>query len=212
MSRARDNKSTQWFVRITYPKAECKAKLDVVVPWAKTILALSHVGEKNEREHIHIAIEFTSEIAKQTMDVRFKKLFPVKGPDYSSKIWDGNVDALSYMFHDAQHEVLANKGHSDDDIQRYKELHKKVDAVVQQNKLRAPGRKVDLLLEKFAGEIPTRREIGIEFLRMIRSGEMYEPGDYKLKALIEECYMKLHVCEDDFKRYAESRMDTLLRY
>jgi hypothetical protein len=176
------------------------------------MLALSHVGEKNEREHIHIAIEFPTEIAKQTMDVRFKKLFPVKGPDYSSKIWDGNVDALSYMFHDATHEILANKGHTDADIQQYIALHKKVDAVVQQNKLRAPGRKVDSLLEKFAGEIPTRREIGIEFLRMIRAGEMYEPGDYKLKALIEEVFMKLHVHENDFQVYAQSRMDTLLRF
>lgn len=213
MSRSRDAKSTHWFVRITYPHAELSNKLMMFPTMSDQYLIVSHVGEKNDREHIHIAIVLLQECTKQTLDNRLKKIFPVKGSDYSSKIWDGKTEALSYMFHDANHKVVSFLGYTEEDLHEYRELNAKVQAVVEINKQRAPGRKVDGLVEKFRNDvdISSRYDIGMEVIRMIQAGEMYEPGDWKLKAIIEEVYMKLHVKTEDFRNYATARLNNLYR-
>jgi len=209
MSRSRDVKSTHWFIRITYPHAEVQSKLSMLELMSAKLFIVSHVGERTEKEHIHIAMVLVQEATKQTLDNRLKKIFPVKGSDYSSKLWDGKEEAISYMFHDENHSILTHKGYDIEDIARYKELHRKVNIVVEQNKQRAPGRRIDGVVEHFKGTIPQRREIVVKFLEMIRDGDMYEPGDYRLKAMVEEVYLKLHTTPQDFEFYCTARINNL---
>jgi len=209
MSRSRDVKSTHWFIRITYPHAEVQSKLSLLEIMSEKLFIVSHTGERTEKEHIHIAMVLVQEATKQTLDNRLKKIFPVKGSDYSSKVWDGKEEAISYMFHDPNHSILIHKGYDIEDIARYRELHRKVNIVVEQNKQRAPGRRIDGVVEHFRGIIPTKREIAFHFLDMIKQGVMYEPGDYRLKTMIEEVYLKLHATPEDFEIYCIARVNNL---
>jgi hypothetical protein len=70
---------------------------------------------------------------------------------------------------------------------------------------------VEAVLEKFRGEKPTRIEIGTEILRRVKEGLMYDPGDWKLKSLIEEVTIRLCETEEEFERYAYSRLNNLFR-
>jgi len=184
----------------------------LVEPWCNKMLVVAHVGERNEREHIHLAITLPSSITKQTLDLKLQKIYGVKGADYSSKVWDGSDNVLSYMFHEKHAPVFARKGYSDEDIKQYLEMNEKVQQVVEVNKQRAPGRKVDQVVELFKLEKdpPQRVEICKVFVRMIRTGEMYEPGDFKLKQMIEEVIIKC-LPDADVDLYAESRAHDLFR-
>jgi len=213
MSRARDVKSEYWFVRITYPHDECATKIQIIELFTTRLLCLTHVGEKNERQHIHLAMTLENAKSKQVLDKKLKDIFPVKGADYSSKLWDGNEKALSYMYHDNQHTVLSNKGYTEEDLSRYKQLNADCQAVIEVNKQRAPGRNVDTIFDLFKEDtvIPTKYQIGKEFLKLIKEGTMYEPGDFKLKAMIEEVYMRLHKSDEEFEMYSLTRLQQLYR-
>jgi len=209
--RARDLKSTKWFVRVTYPHIECRQKMPMLELQCQTLLVLTHTGERTEKEHIHMAMEFLTEITKQGLDVKLKKIFPVKGSDYSSKIWDGSNDACSYMFHDKNYQIISRKGINDDMIDNYIALNAKVQEIVAVNKEKAPGRKVDKVVQLFKDSTPTKFEVAREFFKMIRDGEMYEPGDYKLKNMIEEVILKCTQGEDGFEHYVQNRMYNMFR-
>jgi len=184
----------------------------LVEPWCNKLLVVAHVGERNEREHVHLAAILPSLITKQTLDLKLQKIYGVKGPDYSSKVWDGSDNVLSYMFHEKHAPVFSRKGYSDEDIKGYLEMNAKVQQVVEVNKQRAPGRKVDQAVEIFKLEegLPSREAIGVHFIRMIRNGEMYEPGDFKLKQMIEEVIIKC-LPDKDVDMYAEARVIDLFR-
>ena len=212
MSRARSVPSMMWFVRCTLPHSQAMTGTQLVEPWCNKLLVIAHIGEKNEGEHIHLAITLPSAITKQTIDLKLQKIFGVKGVNYSSKPWDGSDSVLSYMFHETGAPVLSRKEYSDENITQYVEMNAKVQKVIEVNKQRAPGRKVDAAVEIFKQEegMPSRTDIGKHFIRMIRTGEMYEPGDFKLKQMIEEVIIKC-LPENEVENYAESRIHDLFR-
>lgn len=199
------NRSYQWFFRVTKSHesllADHSKNLLPLLPYVtimhqwidlKSCLAVLHKGDKNENEHAHFCITLTSELQKQSLDNRIKKLYNVSGANYSSKSWDGSDSALSYMFHEPEATIYINKGYTDDDIARYKELNAKVQAVVAINNARASGRQVDKILEliKESGGQWTPKEICAEFIRRVHTGEMYYCGDYQLKKYIEEVIIR----------------------
>ena len=92
-------------------------------------------------------------LQKQSVDLRLKKLFDVNGnKEYSSKIWDGNIDgegAGSYLFHEDDYtdeDILANKGYGSEKIDKLKAINKKVKEVVAINKQKASTKLVDKAL------------------------------------------------------------------
>jgi len=204
--------SSKWFVRVDGPYEFLLNKFVEVTGWMdmSSVLALYHVGEKKENPHCHFVIELTSVLQKQSFDKRIKKVFDVqKSTSYSSKVWDGADAACSYMFHESDVKILCNKGHSQEDIDKYKVQNEKVQAVVEVNKERAPGRKVERVVERLCNDNPTRHEIGKIFLEMIRDGEMYEPGNFQLARMIEEVYLKTRTA-DQWNGYVEDRLHTIL--
>jgi len=213
MSRARDVTSYKWFVRVTYPHAECKQKMSMIQLQCKSLLVVTHIGDRTEKEHIHMAMELSNAITKQGLDVKLKKIFPVRGSDYSSKIWDGNDEACSYMFHDPNGEVICSHGHTPESIQSYIAMNAKVQKIVAINKEKAPGRKTDKVVQIFnhgKDGVPSKYDVAREFVKMIREGEMYEPGDYKLKCMIEEVILKC-TSEDGLESYVQNRVFNMFR-
>lgn len=205
-------KSHNWFVRIDGPHEHIRNKMKDVLGWIDTqkLLGVLHVGEKKDNPHVHFVLQLSSQLQKQSLDVRLKKLFGVSGTQYSSKEWDGQDGACSYMFHesDDMDNIVASKGFVQADIERYKELNKKTQEVIAVNKEKASGRVVERIL-RIAQPEWTRREIGYEILRRVREGEIYEPGDFQLRKYIEEIYMKMRT-DSEFEMYAEFRLNSIL--
>lgn len=206
-------RSHAWFIRVTLSHELLKEKFQTMLSWVdlEKVLFIGHIGNKTEKEHGHMLVLLRSELQKQSLDVRIKSLFCVKGVDYSSKPWDLSDAAGGYMFHDTQFSLLGNKGFTDEVIERYQQLNKKTQEVIAVNKERGANKNVEAVLEIFKGEKPSRIEIGTEILRRVREGLMYDPGDWKLKSMIEEITMKLCDTEDEFKSYAYSRLNNIFR-
>lgn len=204
------NKSTRWFVRIDGAHEWLRDKMKVVLGWVDLVRVLGclHVGEKKDNHHAHFVIELSSELQKQSFDVRIKKVFGVSGSAYSSKSWDGGDGACGYMFHESNDSVFCNKGFSQDDIERFKILNESTQKVIAVNKQKASGRVVDRILAEATSDW-SKADIARKILDMIREGEVYEPGDFMLKRYIEEIYMKTRTNEQ-YAEYAEARIFRLL--
>lgn len=209
--------SQTWFVRVTLPHVAFKTLLDqnqISFVDHVRFLVVTHVGEKTEKEHVHILLELSSALQKQTVDKRYKRIFGVSGADYSSKPWDGDMGAGagSYLFHDPTATVLHCKGFSEEQIDNFKRLNADIQKVVEVNKQRASGRCVERVLKEIADSNRewTRKEVARKLLTDIREGVMYEPGDYVLRRYIEEIYTK-QLTQKRWEDYVELRMNTLVR-
>ena len=206
-------RSDSWFVRITHPHELLKLKTPTVLGWIDLlqILFIGHTGDKTEKEHGHMVIKLKGPLQKQSLDVRLKTLFNVKGADYSSKPWDGADGACGYMFHDTKYVLLANVGFSDSDIQRFQDLNTKTQEVIAVNKEKGGNKNIEAVLEIFKDCKPTRTEIAKQFLRRVRDGKMYDPGDWKLRSMVEEITMKLCQTEEEFDQYCFGRLHNIFR-
>jgi hypothetical protein len=213
-TRSRDVQSSKWFIRLTLPHEILDEKKNQMLNWIDLYkcLGYKHTSVK-EKEHVHAVIELTSLISKQALDLRLKKIWPVKGNDFSSVVWDGGDAACSYMFHEEGAPLWICKGFTEEDIKKYSKMNTEVQAVVAINKEKAPGRQVDKLVEKLRhyDAMPTGYEIGVEFIKLIRAGVMYEPGDFKLKNMIEEVKLKLCRTDEEVEVYAATRLNSILK-
>lgn len=207
-------RSQKWFCRVTVSHVFAKSEMPKILAWLDlaTILAVTHIGDKNEREHIHMVVSLSSELQKQSFDHRIKTIYGVRGSDYSSKPWDGNDSACGYLFHDQNAEIIANKGYTPEDVERFRRINDDVQKVIEINNSRASGRHVDKVIQQVleSGSVWSRMEIMNEFIRRIRAGEMYEPGDYLLKRYVEEVYVKT-IPEEELSAYAVQRFASLWR-
>lgn len=207
-------KSSKWFVRVDGSKDDLSERCKTMMGWidTKRIIAMYHTGKTKENPHCHIIIELSSELQKQSMNARIKTLFKVeKKTQYSNNVWDGKDAAISYMFHESDAIILSNKGFSEEELVKYKELNAAVQEVVSVAKSKAPGKSVDKVIEYFRGEgyTPSRRDIARQYLNMIRDEQMYEPGNWQLEKLIEEAYLKTRPASE-WDDYVEDRIAKLL--
>lgn len=206
------NRSDMWFFRVTVPHTVAESEIVKILQWRTpfgdevvSFLAATHIGKKGENEHFHAIIKLTTQLQKQSFDVRIKKLYGVSGNEYySSKPWDGSDAACSYLFHEESARIIANRGYSDEDIERFKKLNADVQKVVAVNAERASHKHVEKVIEKIklSGHSWSQRMIFDEFVRRIYNREMYDPGDYQLKKYIEE--VSILQCEDDIQLNAYS--------
>lgn len=209
--------SQRWFVRTTLPHERFTNRANespLSFMDHLRMLAVAHVGEKTEKEHVHVLVELSEPLQKQSVDKRYKRVFGVSGADYSSKPWDGDMGAGagSYLFHDPTATILINKGFSTDEIDNFRKLNEDVRKVVEVNKQRASGRCVERVLKEIAESDREwkREEIARKLLKDIREGVMYEPGDYVLRRYIEEIYGK-QLTQTNWEKYVAVRVSALVR-
>lgn len=206
-------RSRQWFIRVTTSWMLIEAKCKDVLQWIDlvSVLCIGHVGTKTEKEHAHMLLTLSSDLQKQSLDTRIKNLFGVKGADYSCVPWDGADAAGGYMFHDKEYQMFANRGFDSDTIQRYVDLNEKTQKVIAINKEKGANRNVEAVLAIFKGLSPSKYDVAKAFLQRVRKGEMYEMGDFKLKAMVEEVLIKLCESDQEFDQYCTVRMNNLWR-
>lgn len=190
-----DAKSLNWFVRITAPWTLLEPKVAEVKSWIDVsgVAVGYHIGGKTKKEHVHIAVQMNKELQKQSIDVRFKKLFGVKGADYSSKIWDGSDKVLSYLYHDPKGKVEYYK--LELSAERLDAIKKTADVysdIVKTAKEKASTRIPDLCLEaiKASGEDWTDRKICRWIVTGIAEGRWYNPGTFMIEKYVQEVALR----------------------
>lgn len=211
-------RSKKWFVRVTVPHEFAKSMTTRMLEWIDlgSILVATHKGNKDENPHVHMVITLTSELQKQSFDARIKKLYGVSGNgQYSSKQWDGDDGACSYLFHEADAEIICNRGYTEQDIERFKKLNDDVQKVVAVNKERASHTHVEKVLEKIqlSGGNWFPRQIFDEFIQRIYNREMHDPGDWTLRKYIEEVYIRQYSTYEELREtaYGTDRFNRLYR-
>lgn len=207
------DKSYKWFVRVDVSKDNAITNANTMLSWIdiKRLLMIHHMGDKNDNPHVHFVLELKSELQKQSLDTRLKKVFSIeKRSQYSSKVWDGGDEACSYMFHESNAPILCNKDFTEDEIVRFRVLNESVQKVVEVNKQKASCRAPDRAVEYFKDCSPSRRDVLELFIKWIRDGEMYEPGDFQMARYIEEVIVKT-TANDDLNWYVDSRLKRIFR-
>lgn len=170
--------------------------LDVVLDYNK-ILCVRHTGDKKENNHFHLVIytQVKKKAFRARMVLRFDK---GKGNAHMSiKDFDGNEDALSYLFHEEGAPIVLNKGFTPDDIQRFRDRNQKV----QEEVLKAKGKASFLLEEEVLVECQKANkgfspsEIAFKIMRKAFDNKAYLPNDFQLKSMVDKIGFRL--CEDD---------------
>lgn len=182
--------SDKWFVRITAPWEHLKSKIITIREWIDYdgMMIGYHHGDKQGAPHMHVCLKLKGQAQKQKIDTRFKTLYGVEKGQYSSKIWDGAPEALSYLYHDKNGEVVNMLGLSEAEVIDLQRLNNQIQVVVQENKKRASNRVVDYVLEKT--ETTDRYEIATMILEAVADGQFYDPGDFQLEKYINEIELK----------------------
>lgn len=197
-------RSSKWFIRVTAPWEHIQSKIADIrgqIDYQGLMIGYHH-GDKKGAPHAHLCLSLKVELQKQSVDVRYKKLFDVKGAQYSSKPWDGDVKAMSYLYHDANGRVDNFMGLDEKEIEGLRSLNIEIQKVVKTNKERASNRVVDYILKMVEDEKATyeewpRERIGKEILLAVAHGQFYDPGDFQLEKYINE--IELKICLSDRK-------------
>lgn len=204
-------KSNSWFVRITAPWSFIKDRIKTIQEWIDYdgMMVGFHIASQ---EHAHFAIKLKSQLQKQSFDVRFKKLFEVQGRStYSSKVWDGDDKALSYLYHDEKGEVYNYMNLTEDKVKQLQEANTIVQKAVKQAKEKASHKIIDYVLEQ-AQEDWDAKDIGSCILRAVAKGQFHDPGDFMLERYINEIELKLCKSERDLNEVIEYRLRRLKRF
>jgi len=151
----------------------------------------------------------TSELQKQSFDVRIKKLFETSGTAYSTTVWDGEYGygAGSYLYHEGDDSpVLCSKGITELHVQAFKDANREAQKVIAANKGKANTKLIDKALEQFATEhwsMDMEEDIFNYMLKEVKNGQNYLPngGLYGLKRFTQEVHLRL--CpETQFAQYS----------
>lgn len=216
---AKASVSRQWFIAVDGEKEILRQKWMEYKPPSgevKRLFVVAHSGSTGENPHVHVLLEETDQVQKQSLDKRLQKYFEVENFDkkrgYCSKVWDGIADgegAGSYCFHEEGAEIIINMGISDEDILIMRKANAAVQKVVAMNKERASGKLVERALKKFGtGTLPEMYEeinwlkLKAEILQFMieecQSGKSYFPGWSRMRMFVDE--VELRLMKDDKNR------------
>lgn len=192
----KSDKSTKWFIRVTAPWEYIESKYKAVcemIDYNSSAIGY-HIGNKTKKPHAHIALIINTELQKQSLDVRLKKLFDLKGTEYSSKPWDGSKKALSYLYHDKAGKVDIKMELSDDEKREINQLVDVYDSIVTTAKTKASNKLLDIVLEAISdsGETWSERRIVEFIIRRCRAGLSYSMPQLKLECLVQDIRLRQH--------------------
>jgi len=168
----------------------------------KSIIAVKHMGNKGENPHFHLVVR--TQVASQAFRVRMRKIFDQgKGNGHMSiKPWDGNNDAISYLFHEDENTtIFVQHNISDETVAQAKQRNRQVVAMVQASKAKASWHLEEIVYEELTKSEPKttkwlkphwdEAEIGKRLiLTALRHGK-YVPQPWHIKAMTQRIQFKL---------------------
>lgn len=190
----KSDRSSKWAIRITAPWEHLETKYKSMREWVdfNSSAIGYHIGSKTKKPHAHIVLVINSEIQKQSLDVRCKKLFDVKGSDYSSKPWDGNKKAISYLYHDKAGRVDMGLDLSEEELAEVEKLVVVYNEIVTTAKQKASNKLVDYVLDAIAesGNIWTERQIFEYAMKAIADGKFHSPGQMRMETYMDDILLR----------------------
>lgn len=158
------------------------------------IVAVRHRGSTGENEHYHMVIK--TQVKDQAFRVRMKKVFDKgKGNGHMSiKPWDGNIDAVSYLFHeDEEAKLIVQHKVTDETIDKARSRNREVQEKMEKAKSRASWTIEQELLEDYikTKQSPGLHEIAKDIVLHALRKDKYVPNDFLLKAMASKIQFKL---------------------
>jgi len=189
--------SCTWFARVDgdveflRPKVLAFAEaLDVI-----SMLCTHHTGAKKENPHIHMVIQMAYSVQKQSYALRLKKHFEVVDRGYALDVWDGKraeYGAATYLFHEEAAPILVSKLWSTSEIQEAQRIARITNEAVDLAKAKASTKFVEKALQKFEGKNDILKcDIFAYMMQLVYTKELYWPGTFKAKQMVEEVEIKL---------------------
>lgn len=159
----------------------------------EAIVAVKHKGASGENPHYHLIVK--TNVKDQAFRVRMRKVFDQgKGNGHMSiKPWDGNIDAISYLFHedDDNAKLIVQYNITDETIEKAKARNREVKDKVAIAKERASWRLEEEVYQQVVNRSVTDDEIAKAIiLTSLRSGK-YMPNDYLIKSMVTRIQFRL---------------------
>jgi len=171
----------------------------------KSIIAVKHKGNKGENPHYHLVVR--TQIQQQAFRVRMRKIFDQgKGNGHMSiKQWDGNNDAISYLFHEDENTtILVQHNISDETVAQARARNRQVAEMVNASKAKASWQLEEIVYEQLKSDSPnTEQYVGQQIiLTALRHGK-YVPQPWHVRAMTERIlFRKLNGVVEDEERFA----------
>lgn len=171
----------------------------------KSIVAVKHNGSTKENPHFHFVVQ--TEVELQAFRVRMRKVFDgAKGNEHMSiKKWDGNNNAISYMFHEDENAVLLVQHNvSDETIKQCREHNRNVVALVNASKSKASWTLEEMVFDEIKNvKYMSEADIGQRLiLAALRNGK-YVPQPWHIKAMTQRIqFRKLEGHEEKEEEFA----------
>ena len=172
----------------------------------KSIIAVKHKGTSKENPHYHLVVR--TDVQQQAFRVRMRRIFDQgKGNGHMSiKQWDGNNDAIAYLFHeDEDTTVLVQHNISDETVAQAKARNRQVAEMVQASKAKASWHLEEIVYEQLKGDDKQHDDqyIGkLLILSALRHGK-YVPQPWHIRAMTERIqFRRLNGVEEDEDRFA----------
>ena len=130
------------------------------------------------------------------MRVRLRKVFDQgKGNGHMSiKSWDGNIDAISYLFHEDENaELILRHNVSDELIDKARQRNNEVQTKMREAKERASWRLEDEVLEDMRAlkSVPDEDTIAKAIILKALRGNKYMPNDFLIRAMTAKIQFRL---------------------
>lgn len=160
----------------------------------KSIVSMKHKGSAGENPHYHLVV--STQIKDQAFRVRLKKIFNEgSGNQHMSiKTWDGNIDAISYLFHeDPEGQLLLQHNVSDDTIDKARARNKEVLAKVVTAKERASWKIEEEIYQQYVNnkQKPDLLMISKDIVLFALRHDKYVPNDFLLKAMAHKIQFRM---------------------
>jgi len=160
----------------------------------QAIVAVRHKGAYGENPHYHLVLQ--TEVKEQAFRVRLRKVFDQgKGNGHMSiKPWDGNIDAIAYLFHeDEKAELVLKHNVSDELIDKARQRNTEVQTKMREAKERASWRLEDEVLEDMRAlkSVPDEDTIAKSIILKALRGNKYMPNDFLIKAMTYKIQFRL---------------------
>jgi len=158
------------------------------------IVSMRHKGSTGENPHYHLVIR--TNVKQQAFRVRLKKIFDLgSGNEHMSiKNWDGNIDAISYLFHEdptGTPHLVYNV--SPDTIEKARQRNVEVTQKVTAAKEKASWKIEEELMKIYeAKQIkPDLHTVSKDILLFALRNDKYPPNDFLLKSMANKILFRL---------------------
>ena len=177
-------------------------------------VSVRHAGKTGENPHYHAVIR--TGVKPQAFRVRMKNLFPDgKGNQHMSIVpWDGNDDALSYLFHeDPSAVLLTRKGLTDERIEELRAKNNTVQELVTKAKLKASWTLENDAYEHFKANPPyhlTEKMVAAYIYLAALRQDKYPPQPWLIRAMVIKVMFRMKAGDvDSEEKFAQQLAENL---